>query len=86
MAILAVTDLCARTLSLHDPAGKAEPNRQLPGGPVGHAVDLGPDVKPLPLTRRLVQLSLYFPAFYMAASWWVSLSKSGRKRRAASVS
>jgi len=24
-------------------------------------------------SRRLVQLSLYFPAFYMAASWWVSL-------------
>jgi phosphatidylcholine synthase len=26
-----------------------------------------------PLTRRLTQVSLYFPAFYMGISWWISL-------------
>lgn len=26
-----------------------------------------------PLSRRLTQVSVYFPAFYMAASWWVTL-------------
>ena len=34
-----------------------------------------------PLSRRLVQVSLYFPAFYMAASWWISYRKREENAR-----